>query len=310
MIRAVCMSVFATCVLHAFSIAAAAPIQPPTVEDAVEEPERVRPPEIRAAIEQFEQGDAAGAFEKLKTAVVDYPHLPPARVMLANLFFSSGNMAAGRATLEQAAIESPDDPETYLIFGDLLVRERRWTEADAVYRKGEEQWTKFAGDAGRKQSLEARLVSGQAAVSEARGQWELASKLLERSSKLAPKNSATQQRLGRTYFMLKREKDAFAAFEAAAALSPNGPPAAISMAMLHQQQGDAAKGEKWIRYALERNPKKLSTQLGAAQWNWQSGRLDAAAKHAAEALALDSQSLDAQLLAAQAAYYQGQSDVA
>jgi tetratricopeptide (TPR) repeat protein len=110
--------------------------------------------------------------------------------------------------------------------------------------------------------------------------------------------------------MLKREKDAFAAFEAAVAISSNAPPAAISMAMLHQQQGDAAKGEKWIQYALERNPKNFSTQLGAAQWNWQSGRLDAAAKHAAEALALNSESLDAQLLAAQAAYYQHQPDVA
>jgi tetratricopeptide (TPR) repeat protein len=299
--------VFWLTVAFAFSpivCAVAAPIAPPVVEEEAEAPEKVRPPEIRAAIERFEAGDASGAYEQLKTAAAAHDHLPPAHVMLANLYFSSGNAAAGRLALEQAAIESPDDPETYLILGDLLLRERRWTEADTLFARAEPLWEKYTANDDRKRALEARLCSGQAAVAEARGQWDAAATLLARWQGLAPKSSQACQRLGRAYFMLKREKDAFAAFDAAGKLAPNTPPAPISMAMLFQQQGNAAKGEEWIKYALEKAPNDFATQLGAAQWNWESGRLPIADKHAEAALKLKPESLDAQLLAAQADFYQ------
>lgn len=283
----------------------AAPIAPPVVEEEAESPERVRPPEIRTAIERFEQGDVAGAYEQLKTAAKAHAHLPPPLVMLANLYFSSGNAAAGRLAIEQAAVESPDDPETYLILGDLLLRERRWTEADAVFARAESLWNSYSANADRKHALEARLCSGQASIAEARGQWDSAVQLLERWRRLAPERAAVQQRLGRTYFMLKREKDAFAAFEAATQLAENSPPAGIAMAMLFLQQGNAAKSEEWIQYALEKDPQGFATQLGVARWNWEAGRLAVAAKHADAALALDPDSLDAQRLVAQAAFYQG-----
>jgi tetratricopeptide (TPR) repeat protein len=282
----------------------AAPIAPPVVEDAAESPEKERPAEIRSAIEKFEEGDAAGAYEQLKTAAAAHDHLPPPQVMLANLYFSSGNNAAGRLALEQAAVEAPDDPETYLILGDLLLRERRWTEAETLFARAEPLWEKYSANDDRKRALEARLCSGQAAVAEARGSWDDAVKLLARWQELAPKNSQAVQRLGRAYFMLKREKDAFAAFEAAGKLAENAPPAPISMAMLFQQQGNTAKGEEWIKYALEKAPNDFATQLGAAQWNWEAGRLPIADKHAEAALKIQPDSLDAQLLAAQTDYYQ------
>jgi len=279
----------------------AAPIELP----AGEEEGVQHPAEIRAAIEQFEQGDPAGAFDKLKASAADYPHLPPPRIMLANLYFSSGNYEAGRLSLEQAAVEHPSDPETYLILGDLLIRERRWTEADALYAQCEALWKKFQGDAQRRTDLEGRLLAGQAAVAEARGQWDAAAKLLARYAALAPKKPAAHQRLGRVQFMLKREKEAFAEFQQAEALNNSQPPAAIMMAMLFLQQGKQPKGEEWIKYALEKSPQDYRTQLGAAQFNWDVGRLDAAAAYAGEALKLKPDALDAQLLAAQAAYFQG-----
>lgn len=281
----------------------AAPIQPPAATED-ESPEQARPPEIRAAIEQFEQGDVNGAFERLKASAADHPQLPPPRIMLANLFFSSGNLAAGRLALEQAAVEHPDDPETYLILGDLLIRERRWTEADAVYERAATLITKLEAKQDRSRHLEARFCSGQASVAEGRGQWESAAKLLTRWIQLAPASSTAHQRCGRALFMLKREKEAFAEFQAADK-DDDGPPAPIMMAMLFQQAGKVAKAEDWIQYALDRAPEDFRTQIGAAQWNWDAGRLDGVARHAAAALKLNAESLDALLLSAQAAYYQG-----
>ncbi|MDZ4780348.1 MAG: tetratricopeptide repeat protein [Planctomycetia bacterium] len=280
----------------------AAPIELPSSDDGA----ATHPAEIRAAIEMFEQGDVNGAFERLKTSAADYPHLPPPRIMLANLYFSSDNYAAGRLSLEQAAVEHPEDPETLLILGDLLIRERRWTEADALYGRGEALWKEFKGNKDRRQELEGRLCAGLAAVAEARTQWELATTRLKRWIEVAPKKMAAHQRLGRAYFMLKREKEAFAEFQLATANATGGPPAPIMMAMLFLQQDQLAKGEEWIKYALDKAPQDFRTQLGAAQWNWEAGQLEAAAKHAAEAIKLNGDSLDARLLSAQAAFYQGQ----
>jgi predicted Zn-dependent protease len=284
------------------SVCVAAPIELPSSEDVA----TTYPAEIRAAIETFEQGDAQGAFERLKASAADYPHLPPPRIMLANLYFSSDNVIAGRVSLEQAAVEHPEDPETYLILGDLLIRERRWTEADAVYGRGEALWKVFTGDKARRQELEGRLCAGLAAVAEARTQWELAATRLKRWIEIAPQKVSAHQRLGRVQFMLKQEKEAFAEFQIAASSTTSGPPAPIMMAMLYLQQGKLAKGEEWIKYALDKAPQDFRTQLGAAQWNWEAGRLDDAAKYAAEAIALKADSLDARLLSAQAAFYQGQ----
>jgi len=196
----------------------AAPIELPSSDDGA----ATHPAEIRAAIEMFEQGDVNGAFERLKTSAADYPHLPPPRIMLANLYFSSDNYAAGRLSLEQAAVEHPEDPETLLILGDLLIRERRWTEADALYGRGEALWKEFKGNKDRRQELEGRLCAGLAAVAEARTQWELATTRLKRWIEVAPKKMAAHQRLGRAYFMLKREKEAFAEFQLATANATPG----------------------------------------------------------------------------------------
>lgn len=284
----------------------AAPIATPAAEQETETPERSRPPEIREAIELFEQGDAGAAFQQLQSASAAHSHLPPPRVMLANLYFTSGDVAAGRLALEQAAVESPDDPEVYLILGDLLLRERRWTEAGALFAQGESLWRQYSANDGRKRSLEARLCAGQATVAEARAQWDDAAKLLGRWLKLDPKSLAAQQRIGRALFMLKHEKEAFAAFEAATRIADTAPPAPIAMAMLFQQQGNAAKAAEWIQFALQKDPQGFTTQFGAAQWNWEAGRLDEAAKHAAAAIQLQPDSLDAQLLAAQAAYFRNE----
>ncbi len=305
MIRRFSLTIAALIALRACT-AVAAPIAPPAAEQEAETPERSRPPEIREAIELFEQGDASSALKQLQSAAAAHSHLPPPRVMLANLYFTSGDVAAGRLALEQAAVESPDDPEAYLILGDLLLRERRWTEAGALFAQGESLWKQYSTNDDRKRSLEARLCSGQATVAEARAQWSDAEKLLGRWLKLDPKSLAAQQRLGRALYMLKREKEAFAAFEAAVRLADTAPPAPIAMAMLFQQQGNAAKAAEWMKFALEKDPQGFATQLGAAQWNWEAGRLDAAAKHAAAAIKLNPDSLDAQLLAAQAAYFRNE----
>src|SRR6266700_2941010 len=84
-----------------------------------------RPPEVLEAIKRFEGGNAEKAFELLKAASVKYPNLAPPRVMFANMFFSDRQKAVGLQQLELAAIESPDDPEPHLIFGDIAIFEHR-----------------------------------------------------------------------------------------------------------------------------------------------------------------------------------------
>src|SRR5207253_1170194 len=65
-------------------------------------PADVRPAEITEALTRFEAGKPDEAFKLLEEASPKHPELPPARVMLANMYFSESQPASGRAELERA----------------------------------------------------------------------------------------------------------------------------------------------------------------------------------------------------------------
>src|SRR6266446_4622431 len=137
-----------------------------------------RPQEVLDAIKRFQGGNTAGAFELLKTASAKYPNLAPPRVMLANLFISERQRAQGLEQLELAVIESPDDPEAHLIFGDIAGFDRRMSDAEAQYETGKALLAKYTADAGRKAALNSQCYLGLANVAKMRSQWDKAEKLL------------------------------------------------------------------------------------------------------------------------------------
>lgn len=253
-------------------------------------------PEVTDAIELFRRRDFNGALDLLKKAVEKNKDLPPAQVILAQ-FFAQANVPAGvRRSLEQAVALHPDDPEAYVILGDWDFRQGGITEAGLLFREAEGVLAKFQGSERRKAILEPRVQAGLAAVAEARGYWPTAQEHLEAWLKLDPKSAVAMQRLGRAKF---EQKDAVGALEMlrkAKEADPTVLTPEARLAQFYEQFGDPTNAAKWMGHALKAAPEDLNTRLVATQWALETGKVDEAQTHAAEAMRLRPDSLEAMIL--------------
>ncbi len=79
--------------------------------------------DVTDALTRFQNGDVDGARDLLERARQKNPKLAPSEVMLARLLVAAGQLALGRAELERAVVAYPNDPEAYLLFAELALRE-------------------------------------------------------------------------------------------------------------------------------------------------------------------------------------------
>ncbi len=252
--------------------------------------------EVEAAIKKFEQKDTPATLELLKTAAEKHPELPPARMMLARLLYSANQAPLGRATVEQAVNEDPNEPDAYVVLGDIAFQERRFTEAELLFRRAAELTASLADGSPRKRSYLIRSHAGSSAIAESRQKWEEAKKELEAWLKLDNQNAGAHFRMGRVLFGLKQHDRAYEELKVASASDANLPPPPITMGRLHEQDANRDEASKWMNQAIATAPKDLKTRLGVGQWLWETGQLDEARKHAEEAAKIDSNSLEAKLL--------------
>jgi len=68
------------------------------------------------------------------------------------------------------------------------------------------------------------------------------------------------------------------------------------LAQFYEQYGDSGNAKKWMDLALKAAPQDLRTRLVVTQWAIETGRIDEAQTHAAEAMRLDPDSLEAIIL--------------
>ena len=85
--------------------------------------------EVEDAAALFRKGDADGALKLLRDAVKKRPELSLPHVILAGWFAETNQPALVRTALEQAIAEGPDDPEPYLVLGEIDSRARMLAEA-------------------------------------------------------------------------------------------------------------------------------------------------------------------------------------
>ena len=160
-------------------------------------------PEITEAVKLFRQRDAEGALKSLKKACKKDPTLPPPQVILAQFFASAQLLTGMRNCLEQAVKEYPNDPQAYVIFADLAMRNRRITEARLLYEKADSLMPKFTV-AKRKKDLQPQILAGLAMTSEAREDWAGAKQKIEAWLQLDPKSIPALEELAQC--MLRAEE--------------------------------------------------------------------------------------------------------
>ena len=255
-------------------------------------------PEIQDALVRFRNTDFQGAKQLLEVASSNHPELPPAGVMLAQMFFAAKQTAAARASLEEEVKEAPGDPEPYAIFGQLALSERRVTDAEQLFAAANRLAASYTQNAKRKQGLQARALSGMASVAEARADWPAAEKQLRELVKATPDDVNAQTRLARALFKqgTSREKEAYNALTAVFKANPAVTRPEITMALWYfQEKRSEDLQRQLIDRAATRAADDLKTQLAAAQWALDTGNVAMAKKHAQNAATIDKNSVQAQL---------------
>lgn len=252
--------------------------------------------DITSGINRFRDRDIDGCRAMFQRAFSNNPKLPPPGVLMSMLWLSVNQLQAARGELEQTVIEHPEDPEPYLMLGDLAFQERRVTDAETLFSRGVALTDAYESNAKRKRDFQIRGFAGLAAVAEARKQWPLAEEQLKGWLELDPDSASGHQRMGIVQFQLGKPSEALAEFREARNLDDNAVQPELAMARLYDEKNDSEKARRLIELAIESSPQDPAVLLASAQWYLGQNDLQSAAKQTEAALALDEKSLEAKIV--------------
>lgn len=277
----------------------------------VENPADPRYADVAAAVEQFNAGDFAGTQTMLEEAVGKLPEIPPADAMMAQLLFLRGRPQSALQSLEAATAAAPNDPEAYLMLGDVALAEQRHTEAQLLYAHAEKLAAAYDKNPRRQQRLQIGAYSGISAAAAARRQWDEVVRPVTAWLKLDPNSAQAKARLGRALFFQGSYQEAYTAFQQAYQLAPETTRPEVNMGLLYEQlaeQGDVGRRESAKRAmltAVREDPDTLDTRLAVTHWALDACELDIAEENAEAALRLAPDSVEALLHAGLVARQQG-----
>jgi tetratricopeptide (TPR) repeat protein len=266
-----------------------------------------RYPDVDKAIERFTNRDFLGARLLLEDAKRKDPSLPPSDLILAKLYFLSGNEVAGRNALEKTVADNPTDPEVFLILADQAIRQGRTIEAEALYDKAMQLTEKFSENARRKRNFDIRARTGRAVVAERRKNWPAAIADLRALIKTDPENAMAHYRLGAALFMQAKAGPEFKAgydeFVAAKKWDKNKelPNPFVSAALMYDQLDKRNEAQRMFDEAVKAEPNNASTLASYAQWLIKTGQVEKAEAVLAGARKSNPQSLDVWILSGVAA---------
>ncbi len=260
--------------------------------------------DVDEAIKRFANRDVLGARTFLESAKRKEPSLPPTELTLAKMYFLSGNVPAGRASLERTAMESPGDPEVYLILADQAIspQQNRVIEAESLYDKALTLIDKFNENPKRKRNFQIRARGGRANVYERRKDWPAAANDLRELVKVDPDSAAAHYRLGRALFMQEKFREGYDEFIAAGKLDKDKtlPSPDVSAALMYDQLGKANEVQKFFERAMSGKP-DANTLTAYGQWLIKTGSLEKAEQILAEARKANPDSLNIFILSGVAA---------
>jgi tetratricopeptide (TPR) repeat protein len=252
--------------------------------------------EITNAIDRFRSRDIDGCKAILERAKSNNPKLPPPGVMMAMLWLSVNQLPPARGELEDTAVKFGGDPEPYLMLGDIAFQDRRITDAAVLFDKATALTAAFTENAKRKRDFDIRCHAGNAAVCEARKQWEQAQKHLQAWLELDPDNASAHQRMGIVLFQLGKEQESLAQFRDARKLDDKAVQPELAMARLFDEAKKRDVAKKYIDAAVKAAPKDPGVLLFSSQWYLGQNDLDTAKTMADTALQIDGKSLDGKIV--------------
>lgn len=219
--------------------------------------------ELQKAADKFNQSDFVGALEELKQIRIQHQELAPAHLIMAQWFAQAGAGNGVRASLEQATEEMPNDPEAYLLLGEIALRQGELTAGELLLKQGETLLAKFEGNPERLSLMKKMLLRNQISVAELRQRWAQMAEKSDAYLALEPTNAQLMRQKAVALFQQKKEEDAKAmlakADEALKDAEEKGLCADAAMAQLYFARGDLKKANESLTAALKVNEKSRET---------------------------------------------------
>ena len=221
---------------------------------------------VTRAITAFKQRDFEEARQQLEAVCQADPQLPPARLLLARMFYAANQPQQARVELERVSRDDPSDPGPKLLNGEEALAAGRFSNAELAFRRANELAAQLKNDH-RKQNVFARTRQGFATIAEAREDWAEATKLLEEMADADPENMRTSIRLARAKFKKGDQDGALKLLQQLweadkeSIVRPE-----ITAALLFNEAKDKKQAGRLLRLAADRDPEKESTQIFVAQW--------------------------------------------
>ena len=246
------------------------------------------------ALSLFNVGDYDGSLRLWKEVVKKNPDMPPAQVIMAQLFYRARMTHEVRFALKRAIEETPSDPEPYLLMADIALQEKDLAEAESLLEKTNGLLAAFDKSAKRKKMLQRQLQSSLAMLAEARNDWAGAQKIHEEILQQDPKNLKALQRTAFCLFQQKDEQGALEKLREAAGINPSVLTPEASLALFYEKSDDLENVKKWMKAAKIAAPKDLKTRLALGQCALEMGLMIDAQNHAIAALQINPKSINAE----------------
>jgi Tfp pilus assembly protein PilF len=231
----------------------------------------------------FNGSDFAGALEILKKLYAEHPELAPPRIVLAQWFAQANLGEAVRASLEMATEETPNDPEAYLLLGEISLRQRYLTAAELLLKKATDKLKSYNANAARQKQLNSSLLRNWTALAEARNRWDDMIVFIDQAVQADGETATLLRQKGVALFQQKKDDEAFVLFKKADSLeidntTDRGLPAEAAMSQLFQVRGDKENVKKYLADALQKYPKSKEVVVLSIQARMNEDQLEDAQK--------------------------------
>lgn len=259
---------------------------------------------LQEAADKFNKSDIKGALDTLDQVAKQNQKLIPPRLILAQWFAQVGNQPAVRVSLEKAVEESPDDPEAYVLLGEIALNQGELTAAELLFQKASTCDVSSVNEK-RQKTLSTRILRGQARLWQSRQQWVKMQQTLSTLLKQEGETPLICRQIALSFFYLDKEQAAYDWFARADQLDTekDGLPADGRMAILFREKGETAKAAEWMKKALEVNPNSLATMRLSLTNALNDSDMNAAKEAADRLYAADSKNLETLKLCGIAALY-------
>jgi tetratricopeptide (TPR) repeat protein len=263
-------------------------------------------PEVVKAFELFRNQKFTDAYETLKKACEKDSTLPPPEMVMGQFLIMAQKMDAARSWIEQGAKNWPEDPEAYLVLGQLALQEGRMVEADLLLQKASELIEKFDKNADRKTNLQSSADGQLARLAMTQGNWEVARLYLESILAAHPDDIKAIRNYAQTLFEEDKIDQALAKLGEAKKINEQMLSPEIIIGNWLIEKGKNEESKKYMIAAVNKAPEDLTTRLAVANWAFQIREIDEADKQAQAALKLDPKSRYGKLIAGNVALFKGE----